>query len=80
MFIWLENVDINLIKDVLSQSGFVLPDRIDLWIKAIQCYITGEYHKCLLLLFPLLEHAIRVIYVCVNECENRVLTAGNSYY
>jgi hypothetical protein len=77
LLIALDKVDVKSIKAVLSQSSFVLPDREDHWIKAIQCFITGEYHKCLLLLFPLLEHGIRVIYVCVNDCENRVLTAGN---
>lgn len=74
-----EKLDVKSLKSVFSQSSFVLPDREDHWVKAIQCFVTGEYHKCLLLLFPLLEHAIRVIYVCINDCENRVLTAGNSY-
>jgi hypothetical protein len=39
-------------------------------------YFQGSHYASLMLLFPLLEHSIRVLYVSVNNIPNRRVTAG----
>lgn len=46
----------------------------------LQFHLKGEYYKSLLLLFPLIEHSLRRIYVIVNKCADRRLTAGSYWH
>ncbi|EFC39252.1 predicted protein [Naegleria gruberi] len=70
------------IDELLEHSAFVLNDSIPLWRRAfIEYFEKANYYKTVSIIFPLFEHSIRRIFVCVNGCENRLLTAEkNSLY
>jgi hypothetical protein len=63
------------LESILDRSLFVIPNVKDQWMEAILSYEKKEYYHCLVYLFPLIEHYIRRIYVCSNDCAERLLTA-----
>ena len=75
-------VDREELFQLLENSLFVVDEWIPLWKKAFREYFENQnYYKTISILFPLFEHSIRRIFVCVNKCENRLLTAEkNSLY
>jgi hypothetical protein len=73
----IESIDENELLKVLQTSLFVIPGREECWVNCIKDFFNGKYKDSLLMLFPLIEHSIRRIYVIVNECTDRLLTAGN---
>ncbi|KAG2378755.1 hypothetical protein C9374_007903 [Naegleria lovaniensis] len=76
------NIDREELFQLLENSLFVLDEWIPLWKKAfIEYFDHQNYYKTISIIFPLFEHSIRRIFVCVNKCENRLLTAEkNSLY
>eukprot|EP01080_Neovahlkampfia_damariscottae_P011416 gene11416-4583_t len=74
-FLDFKNFDMKVIEDYLNRSLFIIPTVKDQWKAAIGSFEKEEYFHCLVYLFPLIEHAIRRIYVCSNDCADRLLTA-----
>lgn len=72
----------------LSESSyFVVPGHLPLWLEMWRLMAAGEIEAGLALLFPELEHSIRVvftpffpnppqIYVASNDCADRLLSAA----
>jgi hypothetical protein len=71
----MEDFKIKELESIMDRSLFVIPNVKDQWKEAILSYEKKEYYHCLVYLFPLIEHSIRRIYVCSNDCAERLLTA-----
>ncbi|XP_065919650.1 endoplasmic reticulum membrane-associated RNA degradation protein-like isoform X2 [Dysidea avara] len=63
---------------LIDQSYFVLPPKRQLWYKAINEYCSGQYHISTPLLLSEMEHSLRRVFVCVNKCPHRLLTAEST--
>jgi hypothetical protein len=70
------------ILELFSRSTFIIPQFIPShWKPALEEYIHGRYYHFLMYIFPAIEHSIRRIFVSVNDCAHRLLTAErNSLY
>jgi len=70
------------IDGLLENSAFIIKEWLPMWKKAFtEYFVNKSYYKTISIIFPLFEHAIRRIFVCVNKCEGRLLTAEkNSLY
>ncbi|KAL0483133.1 hypothetical protein AKO1_014806 [Acrasis kona] len=78
----LTRVDKSQISHLFERSAFIVPQFIDShWKPALEYYCNEQYFHFLAIVFPALEHCIRRIFVCVNDCAHRFLTAEkNSLY
>jgi hypothetical protein len=65
------------LSDLIHRNYFVIPKTEVIWQDAFDLFFEGKYHHCMLLLFPALEHGLRRIFVCSNNCTERMLTAEN---
>ena len=52
-----------------------MPGHLPFWLQAIEWYQKGNYVNALILLFPQIEHSLRRVFVCVNDCSDRLWTA-----
>lgn len=58
-----------------GRSYFILPSMRSTWQAALQAFADKQYTVCLALLLPALEHSLRRVFACVNDCPERVITA-----
>ena len=42
-----------------------------MWIESFELFLQGKYYGSLLLLFPLIEHALRKLYLSDNNCPSK---------
>ncbi|XP_031564866.1 endoplasmic reticulum membrane-associated RNA degradation protein-like isoform X1 [Actinia tenebrosa] len=70
---------ISAIQDYLFTSSlFIAPSMLPIWKKALQCYEEQRYDLVLIVLLPLLEHALRMVFAHANNCPKRILTAEST--
>ena len=63
---------------LFAHSAFVAPSIIEFWHLSLELYASGQYGECVVVLLPQLELALRRVFVAVNGCSDRILTAENS--
>jgi hypothetical protein len=64
---------------LLDHSLFSLSPWKSMWKYAIQLYIDGFLYQSLVALFPLIEHAIRRIFVCANQENDHDVSLINQF-
>ncbi|XP_005108210.2 endoplasmic reticulum membrane-associated RNA degradation protein [Aplysia californica] len=63
------------LQQVIVKSWMVNQTNMHMFQLAFRCYSEKMYGKCAVLLFPLLEHALRRLFVLANHCPARLITA-----
>jgi len=74
-------IDLSLSNDAVqlfANSAFVAPSVVEFWHLSLELYASCQYGECVVVLLPQLELALRRVFVAVNGCSNRILTAENS--
>ncbi|XP_032219577.2 endoplasmic reticulum membrane-associated RNA degradation protein-like [Nematostella vectensis] len=66
------------IKCLVSGSAFVSSNMTSIWIKALEFFEHQRFELMVTLLLPQLEHALRQVFACVNNCTYRALTADSA--
>lgn len=72
------DVDLSQLNDVVqlfAHSQFVAPSVVPFWHLSLELYASCQYGECVAVLLPQLELALRRVFVAVNECSDRILTA-----
>ena len=75
------NIDLSQLNDLMSlyaHSAFVSPSVCQLWNLSLELYASCQYGECMVVLLPQLELALRRVFVAVNKCSERILTAENT--
>jgi len=75
------DVDLSQLNDVsllFAHSDFVAPSVAQFWHLSLELYTSCQYGECVVVLLPQLELALRRLFVAVNECSDRILTAENT--
>jgi len=70
-----ENVKLEDVYQLASNSPLFYAKNIDILVQVHSYMISGEFGLCSVLLLPLLEVTFRKLFVIVNECPERMLTA-----
>ena len=63
---------------LFAHSAFVAPSVVEFWHLSLELYSSCQYGECVVVLLPQLELALRRVFVAVNGCSDRILTAENS--
>lgn len=71
----LSSSHIESVRRVFCESSFFVSSMKDLWTLALQLFSEKRYGECVVILLPQLEHSLRRIYVTVNKCPQRLVTA-----
>lgn len=75
------DVDLSQLNDVLqlfAHSTFIAPPVSQFWHLTLELFASCQYGECVVVLLPQLELALRRVFVAVNECSDRILTAENT--
>ena len=75
------DVDLSQLNDVaqlFAHSNFVAPSVAQFWHLSLELFASCQYGECVVVLLPQLELALRRVFVAVNECPDRILTAENT--
>ena len=75
------DVDLSQLNDVLQLfacSAFIAPSVSQFWQLTLELYASCQYGECVVVLLPQLELALRRVFIAVNECSHRILTAENT--
>jgi len=75
------DVDLSQLNDIsqlFAHSSFVAPSVAQFWQLSLELCASCQYGECLVVLLPQLELALRRVFVAVNECSDRILTAENT--
>jgi hypothetical protein len=75
----IQDSDLKMIYHQIDNNFFVIPRTESLWKSAVDYFQQGNYHNLMLLIFPALEHCLRRMFVCTNNCAEKALTAGTIY-
>ncbi|KAL0485574.1 ER membrane-associated RNA degradation protein [Acrasis kona] len=65
----------NYIEDIVDNCYIIPSCQRALWKESLRHHVDHEYYYCAVTLFPLIEHALRRMFVHVNDRENHVLSA-----
>ena len=63
------------VKILLQTSSFIPKHQLTLWNHCIDLYNIDKPGLAMVLLLPLLEHALRCQFSIVNKCPGRTITA-----
>jgi len=63
---------------LFAHSAFVAPSVVKFWHLSLELYASCQYGECVVVLLPQLELALRRVFVAVNRCSERILTAENT--
>ncbi|KAK3733011.1 hypothetical protein RRG08_002615 [Elysia crispata] len=77
-FIELSHQDLSLAEQIICKSWVVNDGNKNFFKTAFYLFWSENYGFCSMLLFPLLEQALRRLFVQVNDCPSRLLTAEAS--
>lgn len=75
------DVDLSEFNDVLqlfAHSAFIPPSVSHFWRLSLELYASDQYGECVVVLLTQLELALRRVFVAVNDCSDRILTAENA--
>jgi hypothetical protein len=65
-----------VIESLIRRSAFPIDRNRFLLHSAVGAFMRGDYHLCLSLALPFLEHSLRHVFVRVNNLPRPMLTAG----
>ena len=68
------------LQALLTSSLAVLPGYEVQWLAAAKQLQSGQLHQALVLLFPVFEHALRVLFVLANDCIAEVFASHDHAY
>ncbi|XP_028905341.1 endoplasmic reticulum membrane-associated RNA degradation protein isoform X3 [Ornithorhynchus anatinus] len=66
---------LSVAQELLKKSGFVLKIMLPFWEAAITEFRLQRYAESVMLLLPQLETGLRKVFITVNKCAKRLLTA-----
>ncbi|XP_063957802.1 endoplasmic reticulum membrane-associated RNA degradation protein-like isoform X2 [Lytechinus pictus] len=69
---------LNSLSKEVQRIGLFCDNHISLWDEALNYYSIQRYNHCIMIICPLLEHLIRLIFAKANQCPERVLTAEST--
>ncbi|XP_028905344.1 endoplasmic reticulum membrane-associated RNA degradation protein isoform X6 [Ornithorhynchus anatinus] len=69
---------LSVAQELLKKSGFVLKIMLPFWEAAITEFRLQRYAESVMLLLPQLETGLRKVFITVNKCAKRLLTAEHS--
>jgi len=76
------DIDLSQLNDdtmqLFAHSAFVAPSVVEFWNLSLELFALCQYGECVVVLLPQLELALRRVFVTVNRCSDRILTAENS--
>ncbi|GFN82826.1 endoplasmic reticulum membrane-associated RNA degradation protein-like, partial [Plakobranchus ocellatus] len=67
--------DFIITEQLICDSWIVDGSNRNLFTTAFHFFKSGRYGRCSVLMFPQLEHALRKLFVHVNKCPSRLITA-----
>ena len=67
-----------IIRDIFHRSDFIKPSTQPVWCFLLDKFARGLHGQCVVLLLPQLEFSLRRLFVTVNGCPNRLLTAEST--
>jgi len=70
--------EMNDVKQLFAHSAFVAPSVCPFWHLSLELFATCHYGECVAVLLPQMELALRRVFVAVNGCPDRILTAENT--
>ncbi|XP_068730495.1 endoplasmic reticulum membrane-associated RNA degradation protein-like isoform X2 [Montipora capricornis] len=78
VFPLLNTSDMPAVFELFNASFFIIPSMLPLWLLAMDYFCQKRFDLCIILLLPQLEHGLRRVFACVNNCPHRVLTAEST--
>ncbi|XP_030855378.1 endoplasmic reticulum membrane-associated RNA degradation protein [Strongylocentrotus purpuratus] len=69
---------LNTLSKEVCERGLICQSHVSMWEQAAHYYEIERYNLCVMILCPLLEHLIRLIFAKANRCPERVLTAEST--
>ncbi|XP_053566970.1 endoplasmic reticulum membrane-associated RNA degradation protein [Bombina bombina] len=72
------NEMLSVAEKLVKKSKFVLKHMVPLWIEALTAFRQDRYADSAVLLLPQLETGLRLIFITVNKCPERILTAESA--
>jgi len=74
-------IDLSQLNDAMqlfAHSAFIAPSVVEFWHLSLELFASCQYGECVVVLLPQLELALRRVFVAVNGCSDRILTAENT--
>lgn len=68
------------LKALIRCSAFVFPGREDMVLLALKALKEGQYVFFLVAILPVLEHGIRCLFSCANDCPRHLFAQLRQYY
>ncbi|XP_065066526.1 endoplasmic reticulum membrane-associated RNA degradation protein-like isoform X1 [Rhopilema esculentum] len=65
----------DLLLKVFKSTSFIPPGMLPAWKMTIELFLSKRFSDAVILFLPQLEHALRCLFVVVNQCPGRLLTA-----
>jgi len=78
LFSDIDLTDLNVVFQLFAHSTFIAPSVGQFWHLTLELYASCRYGECVVVLLPQLELALRRVFVAVNQCSDRILTAENT--
>ena len=63
------------VQKLLDGSYFVVRGFEKQFLKSVDYFRRGDYYGCCVLILPLLEHSLRIVYCAMNDLNERSVTA-----
>ncbi|XP_033112863.1 endoplasmic reticulum membrane-associated RNA degradation protein-like isoform X2 [Anneissia japonica] len=73
-----KDIEKDILMDVLNRTSFIPRNMLTIWEKALEYFYDERCGLCVMLLLPQLELGVRRVFVRVNDCPQRLVTAETS--